>query len=264
MLLCLFLLLVQANCSMLEPVKGEHMTNSTLMGGILSDPKKFVEEMANLDPTAVQTIISLLHGLLEGSKTSEEGLVTALSTLTGEADQLALAVVAAEDAVTAADDVLTAAKDAVTVAEGIKSNKQAVLAAAQTAHTAKVTEKALAQEEHDKQILGLNNEQQVLIDVIQMLGRLDDQRQRCADRENYEVGDGNGGSDFAERRLADVDTLQECLDLIVADGDANANGVTVSVSLTGETPTRGQCWVQLRLTRVNGAHSAWKTCTFGV
>jgi hypothetical protein len=264
MLLCLFLLLVQADCSMLEPVKGEHMKNSTLMGGMLSDPKKFVEEVANLDPTAVKTIISSLHGLLEASETSESDLVTALNTKTAEAILTAEAVAAADGEVTVAEGALTAARDAVTVAEGILTDKQAVHVAAQAAHTAKLAEKTLAQDEHDKQILGLDNEQDVLRDVIQMLGRLDDHRQRCADRENYDAGDGVGGSDFAEQRLGEVDTLQECLDLVVAAHKANANGVTVSSSLTDKHPTRGECWVQVGMTTTNHQHTQWMTCQFGV
>jgi hypothetical protein len=81
----------------------------------------------------------------------------------------------------------------------------------------------------------------------------------CTDRDDFAVGDGTGGS---ERYLGYVDTLQECFDLIMADGDPSANGMTVTPSLTDENPTKGQCFVELGI-NAHDDSANYRTCAFG-
>lgn len=207
------------------------------MEKVMADPKKFVAEVSDVDPTALAEIITLLEGLLTTSTNEEQDLQDKADEETAKAVQTAEEVLVTQAALEAAEQAHTAAVDA---------------------HDAQEIAKDIAVAEHADQSVGLDDEQQVLRDVIDMLKGLHNPGGPCSDRAGFVVGDGVGGT---ERFLGDVDTIQECLDMITAAGDSTRNGITVSPSLTNDPPTRGRCYVELGMTGHNGSGS-WKTCAF--
>lgn len=162
MLFYLFLFLVQVNGERtLEPIQAVNQNKTSLMATILSNPKKFVEATANLDPVAVETIVSMLEELKRGSEDAEGALIDQLAARSEEAVTTGNAVADAEAAVEAAQGQLT--------------DREADLAAARGAHDVKLGEKAAAQKEHDDGVPVLNNEQDVITQVIEMLRGVKDQ-----------------------------------------------------------------------------------------
>jgi len=164
MLVYLFLLLVQVNCNkILLPIQHNHTNQKkNLMGTILSNPRKFVESTANLDPVAVEEIITLLNKLKQTSEEAEQEL---LDTLNAKSEEAIITGNAVADAQTAVDDANTAVEEA----NGHLVIKESELAAAKATHDAKVGEKNDAQKAHDDQQPGLQNEQDVIDQVIEML-----------------------------------------------------------------------------------------------
>jgi len=215
-MLCLFLLLVQTNAVILQPVE-THIQNTTnavilqpiethiqntdaqkkkqLLGSVLSDPKKFIAQATNLDPFAVQDIITLLDALLRTSKHKEQDIVDTLedelSRLVKTGEELSDAV----EAVDVANGAVKAAKEAVTVAEGVVTEKEGILRvkseeheAADLAHTGALDARDTAQAELDDLKPGLDKEQAMLIDVNKMLGQLTDILFSCEPGQGGENG----------------------------------------------------------------------------
>lgn len=171
MLFYFFLFLVQVNGDDHQKVLNPHygyggnssgalkkptaMNHTDLIQTILSDPKKFVETAANLDPVAVEEIVSLLEALKATSEDNENYLIAQLAARTEEA--------------VVTGNAVTDARAAVQAAQGELTNREAELVAAEGAHDDKIGEKNAAQKEHDDGIPVLNNEQDVIDQVIEML-----------------------------------------------------------------------------------------------
>jgi len=128
---------------------------TNLLSELKSDPKKFVAEVSNLNPDDIKHIVSLLEALLEQSEDRETELDTDLSNKN-------TALADADTAVTEAKKVLAAEELEVTAAK-------ADVAAKETAHGERLTEKETSQQNHDDEVPGLNDEQKVLRDVIDLL-----------------------------------------------------------------------------------------------
>jgi predicted nucleic acid-binding Zn-ribbon protein len=162
----------------------------SILDKVIGDPKQFVAEIQNLDPTALRTIITLLEDLLTTSEEREDTLNNAVS----DADS---AVSDASNGVADAEDVLTGKQQGVTDAEAhLKTTQEeaaaaveaaeAALATAQQAeteaqgslndakadHTQKVDDKTEAEDNLAGELDGLNHEQEVLREVIAILENL--------------------------------------------------------------------------------------------
>merc|ERR1719362_1921259 len=109
------------------PPLGQVKNHTDLSQTFLSDPKKFVENAVNLDPVAVEEIVSLLEALKTTSEDNENYLIAQLAARTEEAVVTGNAVTDAKAAVVAAQDELT--------------DREAELVAAEGAHEDKVGEK---------------------------------------------------------------------------------------------------------------------------
>jgi len=149
-----------------------------LLSSIESNPKEFVAQMQQLDPTALKNVITLLEDLLSTSEAREAQLIAELddaSTALGAAAQV---VVEKEDSKNSADqaviDTQEAADQAVANAQQVAATASTALDNARSHHADKQTVKDAAQTAHDDELPGLNNEQQVLRDVIAMLNGLPD------------------------------------------------------------------------------------------
>jgi hypothetical protein len=155
MLLFLFFLVCESSLLGSLAPSNETMSSQNLMQQIKADPKKFVAEMAKVDPTALAEIISLLENLLETSEGQEQDLVDKVDEETAKALQTA------EDLANAA----TAVEDAQAALELAEQEHSA----ASDAHDAQEAAKALAEQEHADAAGGLNGEQDVIREVIAML-----------------------------------------------------------------------------------------------
>jgi hypothetical protein len=153
MLLFLFFLV----CASSMPLMPANQTvpSSNLMKQIMADPKKFVAEVANVDPAELANIISLLEALLETSEGQEQALVDKVEEETAKALQTA------EDLANAAQKV----EDAQAALELANQEHSA----ANDAHNAQEQAKELAEQEHTDATGGFSDEQQVIRDVIAML-----------------------------------------------------------------------------------------------
>jgi len=159
----------------------------SILEKVIADPKEFVAEIQNLDPTALRTIITLLEDLLTTSEERE----TTLNDAVSDADN---AVTDAANGVADAEDVLTGAQQVVADAEAHLSTTQAQAAAAIEAaeaalahaeqeegdaqntlddakadHSQKVADREEAESNRGGELDGLNHEQQVLREVIAIL-----------------------------------------------------------------------------------------------
>lgn len=224
------------------------------MEKIMLDPKKFVAEVSDVDPTALAEIISLLEGLLTTSTNEEQDLQDKADEETAKAVQTAEVVLVTQAALEAAEQAHTAAVDA---------------------HDAQEIAKDIAVAEHADQSVGLDDEQQVLRDVIDMLNGLHNNGGTggtggaCSNGADFVIGDGKGagGTGGTNINLGNVGTIQECLDLITNYANThpskNVNGIRVLPGLTSDPPTVSQssCNVELDMTYVNGNHN-WVTCAF--
>jgi hypothetical protein len=193
----LFLLALVNAGKTLQPVVSVAIANKTavvkpksILDKVIGDPKQFVAEIQNLDPTALRTIITLLEDLLTTSEEREDTLNNAVS----DADS---AVSDASNGVADAEDVLTGKQQGVTDAEAhLKTTQEeaaaaveaaeAALATAQQAeteaqgslndakadHTQKVDDKTEAEDNLAGELDGLNHEQEVLREVIAILENL--------------------------------------------------------------------------------------------
>jgi len=211
----LFLLALVNAGKTLQPIVNANQTSNvvepkSILDKVVGDPKQFVAEMLNLDPTALRTIISLLEDLLTTSEERETSLNDAVSN----ADN---AVSDAANRVADADDVLTDKKQGVAdatahltttqqeaaaaieeaqaelaAAQQAESEAQGGLDAAKEDHSARVGDKEGAEANLAGEIQGLNHEQQVLRDVIAILEDLHG-KNICQDVTIGPQG-GNGGS----------------------------------------------------------------------
>jgi len=159
----------------------------SLLDNVVLDPKKFVAEVAKLDPVALNTIIVLLRELLTTSEQRE-------TTLNGNIDDANTALNGASTAVANAETDLDAAKAAVADAkadlEEVERQAAADIAAAETAlaeaqqakgnrqgelddakehHQNKVQEKTDAEDALSGETDSLVHEQKVLREVIAIL-----------------------------------------------------------------------------------------------
>jgi hypothetical protein len=160
-------------------------TNSSVKGllqQVKDDPKKFIASVQTLDPNAVAEIVVLLHDLNEDSEAREQKLVDDLNARKSALNTAATNVAEAEDFLTAAIEAVRVAQEAVDGKNRIlEIKKQEQKAARQdldqkkSVHTQKSVEKEHSQTVHDDEIEGLNDEQGVLADVINMLNGLHDE-----------------------------------------------------------------------------------------
>jgi hypothetical protein len=160
-------------------------TNSSVKGlleQVKDDPKKFIASVQTLDPGAVAEIIALLRGLNADSQGREQKLVDDLNARHSALNTAATNVAEAEDAVTAAIEAVRVAQEAVDDKNRILQIKQQEQQAAEqdldqkkSVHAQKSAEKDHSQAVHDDEIQGLNDEQRVLADVIEMLQGVHDQ-----------------------------------------------------------------------------------------
>jgi len=154
---------------------------SNLLASIKSNPQLFVESMQNLDPAALQRVITLLEDLKTSSEAEETQLIDDLSAKNTALDQANARVVQKENDLDDANDAVDDANAAVTAAQGVLTTTQQAATAAGTALTneredqaGKQAEKDASQTAHDNQIPPLNEEQRVLTEVIAMLRGLPD------------------------------------------------------------------------------------------
>merc|ERR1711994_683930 len=258
------------------------LPSKSLMKQIMADPKKFVAEVSKVDPTELQNIITLLEGLLETSEAQEQDLVNKVDDETTKTLQSAevaqVAQAAVEDAQADVEHAQAAVEDAqaaLALKEQEHQAAQAALAlkeqehqAASDAHDAQEGAKAVAEQELADLEGGLNSEQEVIRQVIEMLQELQGSAPTqapttaptyggaCTNPGDFAVGDGTGGS---ERYLGSVSSIQGCLNLIAASSYPHGKGITVSPPvLQGRS---GACYVELTLTGHNGS-SSWRTCAF--
>jgi len=138
----------------------------------MKDPKKFVAEVAEVDPAALSNIITLLEGLLTTSQDTEADLINKVNDETQKSLQTAEHVMDAERALEDAEALQTTAEQNLENAKAVVQTKQQQLAQRKQDHDDQKARQDLAQKEHDDVIDSLNNEQQVLIDVIRMLKEL--------------------------------------------------------------------------------------------
>jgi len=163
----------------------DNTTQTTLLASIKSNPQLFVEEMQNLDPVALQRVITLLEDLKASSEAEETQLIDDLSAKNTALDQANARVVQKENDLDDANDAVDDANAAVTAAQGVLTTTQQAATAAGTALTneredqaGKQAEKDASQTAHDNQIPPLNEEQRVLTEVISMLRGLPDAQQQ--------------------------------------------------------------------------------------
>merc|ERR1711994_812907 len=159
------------------------LPSKSLMKQIMADPKKFVTESSKVDPTELQNIITLLEGLLETSEAQEQDLVNKVDDETTKTLQSAevaqVAQAAVEDAQADVEHAQAAVEDAqaaLALKEQEHQAAQAALAlkeqehqAASDAHDAQEGAKAVAEQELADLEGGLNSEQEVIRQVIDML-----------------------------------------------------------------------------------------------
>lgn len=155
----LLFILYGTNSLSLLPMENSNKT-ANLLSDLQSDPKKFVSEVSNLNPSDIKHIVSLLEALLEESENRETELDNDLSDKN-------TALADADTAVTEAKNVLAAEELEVTQAK-------ADLEAKETAHSNRLTEKETSQQNHDDEVPSLNDEQEVLRNVIDLLMGLHD------------------------------------------------------------------------------------------
>merc|ERR1719273_1011147 len=129
--------------------------------------------MQNLDPAALQRVITLLEDLKASSEAEETQLIEDLSAKKTALDQANARVVQKENDLDDANDDVDDANAAVTAAHGVLTTAQQAAIAAGTALTnershqaSKQAEKDASQTSHDNQIPTLNEEQRVLTEVI--------------------------------------------------------------------------------------------------
>merc|ERR1712228_431361 len=125
---------------------------------IIKNPKKFIAEMSQADPDAVQSIIDMLEELIADNENT-------VSAILQHVDDTAQALNAASAQVVADEDALGSA-------QGDESSAELALSEAETAEASAETAKTEAQGVYDGEIDTLNNEQQVLREVIAMLESL--------------------------------------------------------------------------------------------
>merc|ERR1719222_466902 len=137
--------------------------------------------MQNLDPVALQRVITLLEDLKASSEAEETQLIDDLSAKNTALDQANARVVQKENDLDDANDAVDDANDAVTAAQGVLTTAQQAATVAGTAledersdQAGKQAEKDASQTTHDNQIPTLNEEQRVLTEVINMLRGLPD------------------------------------------------------------------------------------------
>lgn len=121
----------------------------------MSDPKKFVAEVSKVDPAQLAQIISLLEALLETSEGQEQALVDKVD------EETANALASAETLANALTDV----ESAQAALELAQQEHQT----ASDAHDAQEDAKTLAEQELADLEGGLNGEQEVIRQVIDML-----------------------------------------------------------------------------------------------
>merc|ERR1711994_535894 len=140
-----------------------------LMKQIMADPKKFVAEVSKVDPGELQNIISLLEGLLETSEDQEQDLVNKVDDETTKTLQSAEVLANAQAAVEDAQADVEHAQAAVEDAQAALALKEQEHQAASDAHDAQEGAKAVAEQELADLEGGLNSEQEVIRQVIEML-----------------------------------------------------------------------------------------------
>merc|ERR1712038_38696 len=214
----------------------------------------------------------------ETSEGQEQDLVNKVDDETTKtlqsAEVLANAQSAVEDAQAAVEDAQAAVEDA----QAALALKEQEHQAASDAHDAQEGAKAVTEQELADLEGGLNSEQEVIRQVIEMLQELQGSAPTqapttqapttkaptqaptyggaCTNPGDFAVGDGTGGS---ERYLGSVSSIQGCLNLIAASSYPHGKGITVSPPvLQGRS---GACYVELTLTGHNGS-SSWRTCAF--
>jgi hypothetical protein len=233
----LFLVCGSNALNALVPVNVTKPTN--LMEKVMADPKKFVAEVSNVDPAALAEIISLLEGLLTTSTNQEQDLQDKADEETAKAVQTAEEVLVTQAAVEAAQQAHTAAVNA---------------------HDTQEIAKDIAVAEHADQSVGLDAEQKVLRDVIDMLNGLHNTGSACTEFADYVRGDGVGTGN-SQIFLGYVTSIQECLDKF--HDYPNANGISVGTAVARENASRGKCVVEIGMTAHN-SNNALRTCAFDI
>lgn len=167
----LFLLLVvctlifnAGSLSILQPAK-----QMSLLEKLKADPEAFVSEMSEADPLIVEQVLALLNGLLETSETREGVLVDHLDKKKKALDDANARVVAAQAVVAQAVKDQQAANAAVAGADAAVTAANLDLTTQQTAQAQAQTEKNDSQKGHDNEINGLNDDQSILRQVIELL-----------------------------------------------------------------------------------------------
>merc|ERR1712024_148599 len=79
---------------------------------IKTNPKKFLSEAQNLDPSSVAEVITLLEALLESSRTRENDLLTDMNNKKDALDNSNNELIAAEDALDQANQDFANAENA--------------------------------------------------------------------------------------------------------------------------------------------------------
>jgi predicted nucleic acid-binding Zn-ribbon protein len=182
----------------LQPVAPVAIANKTanvvkpksILDKVIGDPKQFVAEIQNLDPTALRTIITLLEDLLTTSEEREDALNNAVSDADNAVSDAANGVADAEDVLTGkqqgvadaeahltttqeqAAAAVEAAEAALAAAQQAETEAQGSLNDAKADHTQKVDAKSDAEDSLAGEVDGLNHEQQVLREVIAILENL--------------------------------------------------------------------------------------------
>jgi len=153
----LFLFFLVAESTLLGSLVPSNATlpSKDLMKQIMADPKAFVAEVSKVDPAALQEIITLLEGLLETSEGQEQDLVNKVDDETTKALQSA--------------EVLANAQTAVEDAQAALAAAEQEQEAASDAHDAQEQAKAVAEQEFADLSVGLDGEQEVIRQVIEML-----------------------------------------------------------------------------------------------
>jgi len=192
MLYFLFLLALVNASKTLQPVIAIGNTTSamkpkSILDKVIADPKKFIAEIQNVDPTALRTIITLLEDLLTTSQEREDALNNAVSDASSAVSDSANGVADAEDVLTGKQGAVSDAQDNL---ETTQAEAQAAIEAAQAAlasaqqeeadaqgslddakndHTEKVAAREEAEANRGGEVDGLNHEQEVLREVIAIL-----------------------------------------------------------------------------------------------
>lgn len=139
--------------------------SSDFLTKIKTHPKEFVAEVQTLDPEALQTVTTLIEGLLQSSKDKEQELIDDLAVKLAQLNEANTNIVNAEESLNNANQAVAEAQAVADAAATHLDNMKEI-------HVEKTNEKDNSQTNHDNEIPSLNDEQQVLTEILNLLNSL--------------------------------------------------------------------------------------------